>query len=88
MKKRVPSRRDTQSHPNSNERRGWVKISAAVPIELGTMQRVVAESYRQLKAAERADERASQALSAARERHGRNLVALRNAFASVEGANK
>lgn len=57
-------------------------------VDLGSLQKAVVDAHKSLKAAERAEQRASQALSSARDSHNRTLVALRNAFASVEGANK
>lgn len=67
--------------------RQFVKITAPA-VDLGLMQKNVIESLKKLKAAERADQRASYALFEARGTHMRALSALRNGLASVEGANK
>lgn len=57
-------------------------------VDLGAMQRSVADSLKALKTAEKAEQRASSTLMDARVNHSRALVGFRNAFASVEGENK
>jgi hypothetical protein len=59
-----------------------------IPVDLALMHKIVSDAKKRLVAAERADKRAAQELSAARESHASALAAFRSACESVEDTNK